>query len=126
MTTPRHGQWVKFHVPAEAPVLAERKKQMVRRDLPDLFIPLLTRSHRTRDGRIVGVYQRATTDSQGVSWPDHVVPVKKQSGKNLRWIDEDDPSAARLLCYHAADVTDLAPVTDRAEIPADRRMATRS
>lgn len=137
----RNGQWVKFRIAEDAPVLVERSRQVLppgmeepppgrsfeevaieERYTEGIALPARWRGlwdavQKTPEGFVVGVYQRAGKDSTGLVWPDHVVPVEAESGLNLRWIEDGN---LRLLCLAADAVTDLEPVVSRAELPAQR------
>ncbi len=90
----RHGQWVKFD-----------------NEVPGAFV--------TADGKVVGVYQRATTDATGGVSADRVMVVGPDGG-NISFIQDGTIASVQ---FAPADLDGLEAVMTADDLPASRRPA---
>jgi hypothetical protein len=114
----RNGQWVKF-TPLAVSVVNPGADPSILLE-PDLANFLIGKAHKSKDGKVVGIYKPASLQTQGVNGiadiqlPDSLYLVSKDKGENILW------GNGYPLSLNPTTVADLEPVTSRDDIPADR------
>ncbi len=91
----RSGQWVKFNA---------------------IHSQLFADAHRAQDGKIVGIYRKESTDAATGMFLPAAIAVVKSNGDNVDLIV--DGRVVPLMV--ATSQPGLAPVLDKADIPAAR------